>query len=107
VLGGPVAAAALESPRRLIQELLLPGVNLVRMNLVPLRQVGHRHLLPQRFQRDVYPGHGLPMAGDPERPAATLDADGTLERIHHALYIECRERRARGSRTAAIIAARA
>ena len=45
--------------------------------------------------------HGMPVAGDPERPAAAqhavrlsrlVELDGTLDRIHHALYAECRER---------------
>ena len=55
----------------------------------------------------------MPMAGDPERPAAAqtvydyLDLwsyDGTLDRIHHALYVECREQGEReASPTAAII----
>jgi hypothetical protein len=31
---------------RLLLQLLLPGVNLVRVNLVSLRKVGHRRLLP-------------------------------------------------------------
>lgn len=53
------------------------------------------------------------MAGDPEGPAAALDFvrllrlwswDGTLERIHHALYVACRERAGReASPSAAII----
>ena len=55
----------------------------------------------------------MPVAGDPERPSAAQHAfdyfdlwswDGTLERIHHALYVECREREEReASPTAAII----
>jgi hypothetical protein len=40
-----LAVAVLERPRRLIQKLLLPGINLVRMNLIALRQIGHRGLL--------------------------------------------------------------
>lgn len=36
--GGAVAAAALECPRRLIQKLCLPGVNLVRVHLIALRR---------------------------------------------------------------------
>ena len=38
------------------------------------------------------------MAGDPQGPATTLfgyfelwDYDGTLDRIHHSLYVKCRE----------------
>src|SRR5271165_3780994 len=45
--------ARVERARRLILELLLPGVNLVRMDLVPLRQVRDRRLLPQRLQRNL------------------------------------------------------
>src|ERR1700734_156404 len=63
---------------------------------------------------DVHPEHRLPMAGDPERPApprSTLHDyfdlwswDGTLDRLHHALYVACREKAGReGSPTAAII----
>src|SRR5438874_4447180 len=37
---------------RLLLQLLLPGVNLVRVNFVTLRQVCHRRLLPQRLQGD-------------------------------------------------------
>ena len=36
-----VADAALERPCRLIQKLLLPGVNLVRTHLIAQRQIGH------------------------------------------------------------------
>ena len=55
----------------------------------------------------------MPVASDPERPSAAqygaryLDLwsyDGTLDRIHHALYVECREQGEREvSPTAAII----
>ncbi len=43
----------IERPPRLILKLLLPGVNLVRMDLVALRKVRDRRLLPQRLQRDL------------------------------------------------------
>ena len=53
------------------------------------------------------------MACDPERPAATQDTvdylglwsyDGTLDCIHHALYVECREQGEReASPSAAIV----
>ena len=54
---------------------------------------------PRRGERsDVHPEHRLPMAGDPQGPATTLfgyfelwDYDGTLDRIHHSLYVKCRE----------------
>jgi hypothetical protein len=39
--------------RRLLQKLLLPRVNLVRVNFVPLRQVRYRRLLPLRLQRNL------------------------------------------------------
>jgi hypothetical protein len=39
--------------RRLILELLLPAVNLVRVNFVPLRQLADRHLLAQRLKGDL------------------------------------------------------
>src|SRR6266436_5030382 len=61
-------------------------------------------------ERDhVYFEHGMPVACDPERSAAAqhdyLDLwsyDGTLDRIHHALYVACREQ---GEREASPIAA--
>jgi hypothetical protein len=48
-----VAVAVFESPCRLFQKLLLPGVNLVGMHLIGLRQVGHRFVLAQCFQRNL------------------------------------------------------
>lgn len=36
-------------PRRLLQKLLLPRVNLVRVNFVSLRQVCDRRLFPNRL----------------------------------------------------------
>jgi hypothetical protein len=42
----------IKRPRRMVQQLLLPGVNLVGMNLMALRQVGYRRLFAQRLQRD-------------------------------------------------------
>jgi hypothetical protein len=36
----------IERPRRMVQELLLPGVDLVRMNLMALRQIAYRRLVP-------------------------------------------------------------
>src|SRR5512147_1542044 len=59
----------------------------------------------------VHPEHRLPMAGDPERPAAPLDLvrllrsvelGRHLDRIHHALYVEARAER-EASPTTAII----
>src|SRR3954466_6678680 len=38
---------------RLLMQLLLPGVNLVRVDFVPLRQVRNRRLFPQRLQRNL------------------------------------------------------
>ena len=43
----------IERAPRVVQQLLLPRLDLVRMNLMALRQVGYRHLLPQRLQRDL------------------------------------------------------
>jgi len=47
------AAAAFEGPRRLIQKLLFPGINLIGMNLIALGQIGHRSPLPKRLQRNL------------------------------------------------------
>jgi len=44
-----IAGAAFEGACRLIQELLLPGINLVRMNLIALGQIGDCRLFPRRF----------------------------------------------------------
>src|SRR6185503_4300148 len=41
----------IESPRRMLHQLLLPRVNLIGMNLVALSKIGHRCLFPQRLQR--------------------------------------------------------
>src|SRR5208337_5692064 len=43
----------IKRPRRMVQQLLLPGVNLVGMNLMALRQVGYRRLFAQRLQRNL------------------------------------------------------
>ena len=43
----------IERPRRMIQQLFLPGVDLVRMNLMALRQIAYRRLLPHRRPRDL------------------------------------------------------
>src|SRR3954469_20257033 len=61
----------------------------------------------------VHPEHGLPMGAIPKDlpPRSTLhdyfdrwDDDGTLGRIHHALYVACRELAGRdASPSAAII----
>src|SRR5271168_1469321 len=59
--------------------------------------------------RDVYPQHWVPMALYSNR--STLhdyftwwNCDGTLDQIHHALYVECREKAEReASPTACII----
>ena len=37
----------------MLQQLLLPGIDLVGMDLVALGKVGHRRLFPNRFQRDL------------------------------------------------------
>ena len=62
---------------------------------------------------DVYFEHGMPVAGDSKDlpPRSTVhdyldlwSYDGTLYRIHHMLYVECREQGGReASPTAAII----
>jgi hypothetical protein len=49
----PPDAAALENARRAVQQLLLPGVNLVRMNPVRARQLGDRPVALDRCQRHL------------------------------------------------------
>src|SRR5215471_10305956 len=76
------------------------------------RQAAGRHA-GRHERRDVHPEHRLPMAVHPKRlpRRSTLHdyftwwhCDGTLDRIHHALYIECREKAEReASPTACII----
>jgi hypothetical protein len=48
-LGVP-PGAGVEGPRRVFQKLLLPGVKLVRMDVVALRQVRDRRLFAHRLQ---------------------------------------------------------
>src|SRR5271169_6029642 len=43
----------IERPRRMVQKLFLPGVDLVGMNLMALRQVAYRRLLPHRLESDL------------------------------------------------------
>src|SRR6516165_6660920 len=50
---GVPADAGIEGARRVLQQLLLPGIDLVGMDLVALGKVGHRRLFPNRFQRDL------------------------------------------------------
>src|SRR6516162_5089798 len=70
------------------------------------RQAAGRHA-GRHERRDVHPEHRLPMAVHPKRLSAAQHwwhCDGTLDRIHHALYVECREKAEReASPTACII----
>src|SRR4029078_9238681 len=50
---GLLAALRVERPRSVLLQLLLPGIDLIRMHLKALRQVGYSHLLPQRLQRNL------------------------------------------------------
>src|SRR5208337_146608 len=50
---GILSDLRVERPRRMVLQLLLPDINLVRMHLIALRQVGYSRLLTQRFQRDL------------------------------------------------------
>src|SRR5882724_2866675 len=47
---GIMANAGIKGPGRLLHKLLLPRVDLVRVNLVAHRKVRNRRLLPQRLQ---------------------------------------------------------
>src|ERR1700751_4971233 len=72
---------------------------LIEPGLPPAKPGGNKRTVNLREiakRSDVHPEHGLPVARDSERPAATLDParlfdlwswDGTLDRIHHALYV--------------------
>src|SRR5271156_5444466 len=42
-----------EQARDVVENLLLPGINLVRMHPVPLRQFRNRCILAQRFERNL------------------------------------------------------
>jgi hypothetical protein len=53
MLGCAIVVAVLERTRCPIQELLLPGINLVGKNLIALGRIGHRRLFPQCLQRDL------------------------------------------------------
>ena len=57
--------ARVESARRVLQELLLPGVNLVRTDFVAVRQLGDRRRFPHRLQGDLR----LQTSIDPGLPA--------------------------------------
>jgi hypothetical protein len=50
---GLLADLRVERPSRVLLQLLLPGIDLVRMHLIPLRQVGYTRLLPQRLKRNL------------------------------------------------------
>ena len=75
------------------------------------RRQAHRGCAGSDERDHVHLEHGLPMACASQGPAAeehgALDLwsyDGTLDRIHHALYAACREQSEReASPTAAII----
>src|SRR5262249_48189035 len=64
-------------------------------------------------ERDhVYFEHGMPVACDPERSAAAqhtfrlsrlVELTGTLDRIHHALYVAWREQGEQGASPTAVI----
>jgi hypothetical protein len=45
--------AARKQARHVVENLLLPSINLVRMNPVPLGQLRHCRVLAQRLQRDL------------------------------------------------------
>jgi hypothetical protein len=49
------ACPTTENRGRTIKQLLLPGVNLVRVKLIFGRQRGNPRLIPQRLQRDLLP----------------------------------------------------
>ena len=77
------------------------------------RQQAHGRYPPGDERGDVHPQHRMSVARDSEGLAAQEHGprvpdrwthDGTLERLHHALYVKCREQAAReASPTAAII----
>src|SRR5471030_3243279 len=51
--------AAREQARHVVENLLLPGINLVRMNPVPLGQLWHSRVLAQRLQRNLRLERGI------------------------------------------------
>src|SRR6478752_572389 len=76
------------------------------------RQQAHGRCARGGQRPDVCAEHRLPMASDPEGPAAARTVhdyfdvwawDGTLDRIHHALYVQCRELANRESSPSAAI----
>jgi hypothetical protein len=48
------ACPTTENRGRTIKQLLLPGVNLIRVKLIFGRQRGNPRLIPQRLQRDLF-----------------------------------------------------
>jgi hypothetical protein len=47
------ARAAREQARQIVENLLLPAIDLIRVNAVPLRQLRHRRDLAQCLQGDL------------------------------------------------------
>src|SRR5947209_2362000 len=74
-----IAIAALERPRRLIEQLLLPRIDLVGMHLIALRQIGNRRLLPQRLQRDLRLQPRIDLPSRPLRHAPLRRSDETAQ----------------------------
>src|SRR6266446_8156427 len=64
-----MANPGVKGPRRLLQKLLLPRVDLVRVNFIANRKVRHRRLLPQRHQRNSRLQRRINL---PSRPLAHL-----------------------------------
>ena len=50
---GVLADLRVKRLRSVLLQLFLPSIDLVRMHLIALRQVGHRRLLAQRLQCDL------------------------------------------------------
>ena len=88
----------------------------IEPQIPPAKRGGNKRTIDVRevLNGIMYTLHGLPVAGDAEGPAAKQHGerllcgrwhyDRTFDRIHHALYVKCREQTDReASPTAAII----
>ena len=90
------SGAGVERPRRLLQKLLLPRINLVRMHLLALRQIAHRRLFPHRLSA-IFAFNAasifrlvfviMPSVYQTERPFSNL-ASGPEIGVHFTILLE-------------------
>lgn len=102
-VGPSITAAAFERSRHLLQKLPLPGVNLVRMNLLELRHIGHPSLAPAAPRAQASPSA-------PRQSSVSSSASFSLRLLRRQISQPVRNSGATSARTGrprAIISARA